>query len=189
MEAYMERLHAAQRRTLRNLRSPGAPAGGAGAAATGGADTTTAEGEGEDQDQGEGNWLEAVAQEEELQGDPEELSYDELLDLGERLGDVRKERWREQSHRVICALRVARFGDVQANPASFVPGLVFRDTMCVICQFTFEAADDVKLMPACPHSFHTDCVDAWLRDNDRCAMCKTSVVVPGMGVESSDSSD
>lgn len=97
------------------------------------------------------------------------MDYDQLLELSERLGDVRTERWRQKSSEVAASLTRIIFADMQKT----LP--MYKDEMCVICQFTFEASDEVKLMPNCTHAFHSDCADGWIKDHDKCATCKASL--------------
>ncbi|KAA0147580.1 hypothetical protein FNF28_07546 [Cafeteria roenbergensis] len=83
------------------------------------------------------------------------MGYDELLQLGEQLGDVRKERWQARAPALIAALpRGAWSGS--------------GEPMCAICRCEWEAdAEDVLKLP-CGHEFHEDCGGHWLKDNDTC---------------------
>jgi len=139
----LERLHAEQQRALAQLRAAG----------------------GEAQ-----QWLNLSEEQEEADGGEESaMDYDQLLELGERLGDVRTERWRQRSAEVAAGLPMMKFADVKRRAP------MYRDDLCVICQFNFEDDEEVKLMPNCTHSFHADCADQWVKDHDRCATCKAAI--------------
>ena len=139
---FLERLHTEQQRALAQLRASGTAAGQ--------------------------TWIDLSDEEErEAEDEPNDgLDYDELLNLGERLGDVKTERWRQRSAAVAGKLPRIMFSNMQRT----LP--MYRDEMCVICQFSFEPNDELKLMPNCTHCFHTDCADAWIKDHDACATCK-----------------
>jgi hypothetical protein len=36
---------------------------------------------------------------------------------------------------------------------------------CCICQLDFEGEDEVTVLPACSHLYHSDCVSQWLGIN------------------------
>lgn len=46
---------------------------------------------------------------------------------------------------------------------------------CPVCLGQVEAGEKVRRLPKCAHSFHADCVDAWLRANSTCPMCRAAV--------------
>eukprot|EP00397_Hematodinium_sp_SG-2012_P049457 GEMP01057043.1.p1 GENE.GEMP01057043.1~~GEMP01057043.1.p1 ORF type:complete len:244 (+),score=68.19 GEMP01057043.1:205-936(+) len=45
---------------------------------------------------------------------------------------------------------------------------------CRICLEHFALSDQVKTLP-CFHLFHSNCVDRWLRVNERCPVCRTNL--------------
>jgi hypothetical protein len=45
---------------------------------------------------------------------------------------------------------------------------------CPVCLGQVEAGEKVRRLPKCAHSFHADCVDAWLRANSTCPMCRAA---------------
>ena len=99
-----------------------------------------------------------------------EMSYDALLRLGERIGDVKEERW-------AC---------VAQNKIEKIPTLMFHPSMaegkdenhtevkCLICQENYEEGEELRCLP-CQHCFHKDCVDTWLSTKDTCAFCRKSI--------------
>ncbi|KAM0863016.1 hypothetical protein ACQ4PT_044885 [Festuca glaucescens] len=47
---------------------------------------------------------------------------------------------------------------------------------CSICISALVARDKVKALPPCRHCFHPNCVDAWLRAQPSCPLCRTSLL-------------
>lgn len=45
---------------------------------------------------------------------------------------------------------------------------------CAVCLENFEMGDKCRLLPTCKHSFHAQCVDAWLLKTPICPICRTS---------------
>ncbi|KAK1425111.1 hypothetical protein QVD17_20456 [Tagetes erecta] len=46
---------------------------------------------------------------------------------------------------------------------------------CAVCLSKFESVDLLRLLPLCCHAFHSDCIDAWLKSNQTCPLCRSSV--------------
>lgn len=54
---------------------------------------------------------------------------------------------------------------------------------CPVCLVEFEEDETLRLIPQCCHVFHPGCIDAWLRSNTTCPLCRTNLVpVPGQSV-------
>ncbi|KAK3157176.1 hypothetical protein QOZ80_2AG0117160 [Eleusine coracana subsp. coracana] len=49
---------------------------------------------------------------------------------------------------------------------------------CAVCQSAFRHDDELRLLPACRHAFHSRCVDPWLRGNPSCPLCRASIALP-----------
>ncbi|XP_062201054.1 E3 ubiquitin-protein ligase Os03g0188200-like [Phragmites australis] len=49
---------------------------------------------------------------------------------------------------------------------------------CAVCQSAFRDDDELRLLPACRHAFHSRCVDTWLRGNPSCPLCRASIALP-----------
>ncbi|KAI0515510.1 hypothetical protein KFK09_008175 [Dendrobium nobile] len=45
---------------------------------------------------------------------------------------------------------------------------------CAICLCEYREAEMLRMMPDCGHSFHLMCIDAWLRLNPSCPVCRNS---------------
>lgn len=46
--------------------------------------------------------------------------------------------------------------------------------MCAICLCEYKEAEMMRMLPDCKHCFHLKCVDAWLRLNATCPVCRSS---------------
>ncbi|XP_066363754.1 RING-H2 finger protein ATL66-like [Miscanthus floridulus] len=46
------------------------------------------------------------------------------------------------------------------------------EALCSICISALVAGEKVKELPPCGHCFHPDCVDAWLRSQPSCPLCR-----------------
>lgn len=49
-----------------------------------------------------------------------------------------------------------------------------RNTWCSICLGEYKYKEVLRLMPDCRHCFHASCIDAWLKLNASCPLCRTS---------------
>lgn len=110
--------------------------------------------------------------------DPDNMTYEELRELGEAVGVVS----RGASTSVIDSLPLARFIAAEDNSAAAKGTGNVEDTQlccrqeeqCVICRMEFEVGEDVKVLP-CKHLFHPACVDQWLHINKACPICSQEV--------------
>ncbi|MQL93720.1 hypothetical protein Taro_026360 [Colocasia esculenta] len=48
------------------------------------------------------------------------------------------------------------------------------DGVCAVCLCEYREGEMLRMMPDCRHCFHLACVDAWLRLNASCPVCRTS---------------
>lgn len=48
------------------------------------------------------------------------------------------------------------------------------DTVCPICLSEYKPKDTLRTIPACQHCFHAHCIDAWLRLNAACPVCRNN---------------
>uniref|UniRef100_A0A8J9TSD6 RING-type E3 ubiquitin transferase n=1 Tax=Phaeodactylum tricornutum TaxID=2850 RepID=A0A8J9TSD6_PHATR len=106
----------------------------------------------------------------ELEDDEGELSYETMLEIGERIGDVKTERWTLDAQRHIHKLPtvVYRSSNVGADVDD-------SESKCLVCQSEYEEEERLRRLP-CGHSFHASCVDQWLNTKDVCPYCRTCIV-------------
>lgn len=100
------------------------------------------------------------------------MSYELMLRLGERLGDVKSERWSRIAREKIDQQPTFKF-DPEA-----VKGMDENDcnVKCLVCQFAYEKDETLRRMTRCNHCFHKDCIDQWLMSKDFCPYCRKSIV-------------
>ncbi|CAN8258721.1 unnamed protein product [Cochlearia groenlandica] len=100
--------------------------------------------------------------------DPDELSYEELLALGDMVGT----QSRGLSADTIALLPSKRYksGDSQNG----------TNESCVICRLDYEDDDDLILLP-CKHSYHSECINNWLKINKVCPVCSAEVSTSSSG--------
>ena len=48
------------------------------------------------------------------------------------------------------------------------------DNVCAVCLCEYREGEMLRMMPDCRHFFHLCCVDAWLRLNASCPVCRNS---------------
>ena len=114
----------------------------------------------------------------ELEDDAEEgmdsadMSYEALLNLGERIGDVKSERWAMRAKHEIAKLPVTKFC------MSMAEGKDENDSgvKCLVCQSAYKEGETIRHLP-CKHYFHHECVDRWLMAKDCCPYCRQCILV------------
>ena len=108
----------------------------------------------------------------EVDGEEEELSYDALLNLGERIGDVRTERWTLVAQKHIDRLPLETYN---AETAQSISHNDDSEVKCLVCQHEYQDQERLRRLP-CGHVFHAECVDEWLTTHDCCLYCRKSIV-------------
>jgi hypothetical protein len=91
---------------------------------------------------------------------PDNMSYEQLLELGDRVGKVSKGLTKEQVAKLPTKL--------------WRPGAT-KQTQCSICYEDFTVANRVKLLPECGHEYHDGCIGKWLESEKRCPVCNKAV--------------
>ncbi|PKA56589.1 E3 ubiquitin ligase BIG BROTHER-related [Apostasia shenzhenica] len=97
--------------------------------------------------------------------DIDNMSYEELLDLGEKIGSVNTGLTEEVMAK--CLERTA------FKEASSTREAEEADKTCSICQECCADGDEVCRL-GCDHWFHADCIQQWLRVKNWCPICKAS---------------
>ncbi|KAF7836037.1 E3 ubiquitin-protein ligase BIG BROTHER-like [Senna tora] len=96
--------------------------------------------------------------------DPDNMTYEELLDLGEAVGTQSRGLSKEQ----IDLLPTSKYN---------FKSLFKRKKSgkrCVICQMTYKRGDQQMKLP-CTHVYHGECITKWLSINKKCPVCNSEV--------------
>ncbi|XP_068646647.1 E3 ubiquitin ligase BIG BROTHER-related-like [Aristolochia californica] len=92
--------------------------------------------------------------------DPDELSYEELLALGDVVGTES----RGLSAETIASLPAVTYKSTQDGNAD----------QCVICRLEYED-DESLVVLSCKHLYHPECINNWLQINKVCPVCSAEV--------------
>ncbi|XP_020270707.1 probable E3 ubiquitin-protein ligase HIP1 isoform X2 [Asparagus officinalis] len=95
--------------------------------------------------------------------DVDNMSYEELLALTERIGNVSTGISEETI--VKCLKQRKYISLTEETPSDVEP--------CCICQEEYVEEDEVGRLD-CGHDFHTDCIKQWLMMKNLCPICKTT---------------
>uniref|UniRef100_A0A5B7APM5 RING-type E3 ubiquitin transferase n=1 Tax=Davidia involucrata TaxID=16924 RepID=A0A5B7APM5_DAVIN len=101
--------------------------------------------------------------------DVDNMSYEELLELGDRIGYVNT-GLREDD--IIRCLRKAKLSVSDDLSSHFATEMEWK---CSICQEEYEADDETGKLD-CGHFYHTHCIKQWLVQKNTCPVCKTAAV-------------
>ena len=111
-----------------------------------------------------------------LERDIDAMSYEELLELQDRIGYVSKGL---RPQEIASSTQRCDVTSLAKSDA---------DESCVICQSGLggdngdDDDDDVRNVPVClqvkrcGHKFHQECLEQWLRANKSCPLCKSDVL-------------
>ncbi|KAG7605779.1 putative transcription factor C2H2 family [Arabidopsis thaliana] len=104
--------------------------------------------------------------------DPENMTYEELTELGDSVGDVGKGLSQER----ISRLRTHKYGTKTKSwyCLHMKKKFVADDSQCSICLMEYAKGDKITTLP-CKHIYHKDCISQWLKQNKVCCICKAEV--------------
>ncbi|XP_039134266.1 E3 ubiquitin ligase BIG BROTHER-related-like [Dioscorea cayenensis subsp. rotundata] len=94
--------------------------------------------------------------------DPDELSYEELVALGEVVGT---------ESRGLSADSIASLPSISYKAQS---GQDSNNDQCVICRLDYEDGESLVLL-SCKHAYHSECINRWLQINKVCPVCSAEV--------------
>jgi hypothetical protein len=95
-----------------------------------------------------------------LEVDPDSLTYEELTTLGDMAGTVACGLTEEQLAKLTRGAH-GKLATLNGDP-------------CIVCQADFEAEDPVVQLP-CLHVFHEECLRPWLSRKKCCPFCSAEV--------------
>ena len=96
----------------------------------------------------------------ELYPNPDAMSYEQLLQLEDNMGNVNKGLNKNQ---------IDKLPDVKYDKNKYS-----ENYQCIICMEEFENNENVKLLP-CEHIFHKNCIKQWLLKQKTCPFCKAEI--------------
>ncbi|KAG0455592.1 hypothetical protein HPP92_024884 [Vanilla planifolia] len=96
--------------------------------------------------------------------DPDNMTYEELLDLGESVGT----QSRGLSQECISSLPVTKY------KCSFFSRKKKHCERCIICQMEYRRGDRQTTLP-CKHVYHCACISRWLNISKACPVCFAEV--------------
>lgn len=94
-----------------------------------------------------------------LEVDVDNMTYEELLELEEKIGSVSKGLTEEQ---------------IQKLPKK-VYQLDQPEELCSVCYYHAKENEEMTILP-CKHTFHSECIKEWLRKEKMCPMCKQEII-------------
>ncbi|XP_028786849.1 uncharacterized protein LOC114742803 isoform X2 [Neltuma alba] len=97
--------------------------------------------------------------------DVDNMSYEQLLELGERIGYVNTGLKEDEVGRYIRKYKLSKFNETSKRQLG---------NRCSICQEEYEADDEVGRL-SCEHDYHFQCLKQWLAQKNCCPVCKQEV--------------
>ncbi|KAK4426713.1 putative E3 ubiquitin-protein ligase RHG1A [Sesamum alatum] len=104
-----------------------------------------------------------------LRLDVDNMSYEELLELGDRIGYVCTGL---RENEITCCLTRTKLAMSDDLPLHFASE---TERKCSICQEEYELDDETGKLN-CGHFYHIDCIKQWLGQKNTCPICKTAAV-------------
>ncbi|KAG0608896.1 hypothetical protein M758_8G141300 [Ceratodon purpureus] len=99
--------------------------------------------------------------------DVDNMSYEELLALEERIGNVSTGL---TSDAIAQKLKRTRYSSLDAVVARYSQEC---DIKCSICQEEYEEGDELGKIE-CGHGYHSQCIQQWLEQKNQCPICKAA---------------
>ncbi|KAJ4850710.1 hypothetical protein Tsubulata_005617 [Turnera subulata] len=101
-----------------------------------------------------------VDQHRDMRLDVDNMSYEELLALGERIGSVSTGLSEDLISKCL-------------TEAVYCSSDRIEEGICVICLEEYKDMDDVGVLKTCRHDYHVGCIKKWLSMKNLCPICKT----------------
>lgn len=91
--------------------------------------------------------------------DLDNMTYEELLELQEKMGSVSKGLSEKQIGKLPTKIHK------ENEP----------EQLCSVCYYNAKEGEELTVLP-CNHSFHTECIKEWLLKEKMCPMCKQEII-------------
>ncbi|KAI4380199.1 hypothetical protein MLD38_006418 [Melastoma candidum] len=118
------------------------------------------------------NGMNLYDQHRDMRLDIDDMSYEELLALEERMGTVSTALTEEE---LVKSLRIDLYHHPPLSGGTSHHCGQKDDLKCSICQEEYVSGDEVGRLP-CEHQYHIACAQQWLRIKNWCPVCKGSAV-------------
>ncbi|GMH23117.1 hypothetical protein Nepgr_024960 [Nepenthes gracilis] len=109
----------------------------------------------------------------EMRLDIDNMSYEELLVLGERIGSVNTGLSEDLLPKCLTETLYCSLGQMQ------------DEDRCIICLEEYQNMEEVGTLKACGHDYHVKCIKKWLTMKNLCPICKASALPDKHGGETS----
>jgi len=100
----------------------------------------------------------------EIYPDPDNMTYDQMMELEEQMGVVSKALPKEKLKKI----------KVMAYNKRNIEKLKLKQDSCCICMEKFKENEKIRFIK-CNHIFHKFCLDEWLSKAKTCPLCKVEV--------------
>ncbi|XVE96730.1 hypothetical protein REPUB_Repub02eG0248000 [Reevesia pubescens] len=104
----------------------------------------------------------------EMRLDVDNMTYEELLALGERIGNVNTGLSEDLISKCVTE-------SIYCSSDQF-----HDESSCVICLEEYKDMDEVGALKTCGHDYHVPCIKKWLSMKNTCPICKASVLADNM---------
>jgi hypothetical protein len=88
-------------------------------------------------------------------------SYEELLNLQERIGNVPVGIDKETLENITSKFKLKKIPE--------------DEKLCSICYDDFKINENVRKLP-CMHLYHSHCIDKWLKNSKKCPLCQKEIL-------------
>nr|XP_043621571.1 probable E3 ubiquitin-protein ligase ZFP1 [Erigeron canadensis] len=119
-----------------------------------------------------GNYGHRVDHHRDMRLDIDHMSYEELLALGEQIGNAGSGL---SESFIACHLKTRTF--TSSYPVDTSPSHQELN-MCTICQMDYNDKENIGKLD-CSHEYHADCIQKWLVEKNTCPVCKCT----GLGTQ------
>ncbi|KAI5665313.1 hypothetical protein M9H77_24636 [Catharanthus roseus] len=100
----------------------------------------------------------------EMRLDIDNMTYEDLLALGERIGSVNTGLSEDSISKCLTESLYCSSDQLQ------------EEGSCVICLEEYKFMDDVGTIKSCGHDFHVGCIRKWLSIKNSCPICKSAAL-------------
>lgn len=107
-----------------------------------------------------GNYGHRVDHHRDMRLDIDHMSYEELLALGEQIGNAGSSL---SDDFIRCHLKTRTFTTTKSSSQ--------ESNFCTICQMEYNDQEKIGLLD-CNHEYHVDCIQKWLVEKNSCPVCK-----------------